>query len=1136
MCFFRHQRIAGRGGDIDPAPRRARGLKVLSWNIAGWHAKKNNQQFLCYLKQFDIIFFQETWQNDPIFLNGYNCHYLPASPSLRGGRSSGGLACFISTELAHSLTALPSCNSLATAALLSFKRTTLLLVNVYIPPGQKKPAVKAIWAELEAFLEPFDSTYPSALTIVCGDFNASIGTDDNSLYTHFNLFMDPEEQTDIGATRLSKDRRSNFSGLCLVQAARRRELLILNGNIEGDRPGEYTHFSKAGGSVIDYILISRFAHSFVRKFQVGHNTLSDHLPLILELAGRPFDHSIAEPQYIPSVNLGIPAPKRLKWSPILNENLTLLLQSAELKLIRSTIVSGNSVDAIMERFKLLLERLKSHLTTVIHSAATKRAKDGASWFDLECRQTRSQMRTAYQRYRKSGTALLLNAYIYLRRFYKQLLRRKKLEAERAAWHSLVKASHEKDTTCFWRTISGLLGQERTNSICTVEPMEWLRHFQSLFYDQEVQHYKLCIQLEDLPHWPPVTVKEVENLIAQLKNNKAPGNDYIPAELLKSNIGWWAPLLASLFSWIDSTGLLPDGWTEAIVIPIYKKGPMPDPASYRPISLLPIPSKLYAKHLYIKLTSWLETEAILAEEQAGFRQGRSTIDHCFTLAYFIDKYAKKSRGVLYAAFIDLKAAFDSIPRARLWDKLSTSSIDKRLLFLISCLYKDTVLHVRTSSNGHLIGPVPVCKGVKQGCILAPVLFNFYINDMVNCLSSPDFHAPKLADKSISVLLYADDAILLSRTRIGLNRLIGEFSAYCRREQLVINYQKTKIMVFARKHRQYSWRMDNQTIEQVKAFKYLGIVFQSTGSWDVHQKCAKEKAAQSIKMLSRFFYTKGGRYIPAALEVFQAKPLAQLLYGAQIWTGNHCSSLETVQSKFLRQIFGVPSCVPNAALRLEACLPSVETQTWQRTFNYWLRLNLNPPGLLPLVMQDPYKSKWFKTVHQKLLTCGLHSQSLLSMGLIKAKSLIGQRLKDIERQNNLTILKKLCPWYTYFPPSHFDSPASYLFKLTIPKYRRAFTLARWDVLPSAVLEGRYQKTPFEKRLCPCGDGNTETMSHVLLSCPLYKDLRNEIITPLILANPGRSPDITLYFLLSDTDSQITEKVARYIERAMKLRATI
>lgn len=152
-----------------------------------------------------------------------------------------------------------------------------MLVNVYIPPGQKNPAVKAIWAELEAFLEPFESTYPSALTIVCGDFNASIGTDDNSLYTHFNLFMDPEEQTDIGATRLSKDRRSNFSGLCLVQAARRRELLILNGNIEGDRPGEYTHFSKAGGSVIDYILISRFAHSFVRKFQVGHNTLSDHL-------------------------------------------------------------------------------------------------------------------------------------------------------------------------------------------------------------------------------------------------------------------------------------------------------------------------------------------------------------------------------------------------------------------------------------------------------------------------------------------------------------------------------------------------------------------------------------------------------------------------------------------------------------------------------------------------------------------------------------------------------------------------------------------------------------------------------------------------------------------------------------------
>nr|XP_034966343.1 uncharacterized protein LOC118082652 [Zootoca vivipara] len=331
------------------------------------------------------------------------------------------------------------------------------------------------------------------------------------------------------------------------------------------------------------------------------------------------------------------------------------------------------------------------------------------------------------------------------------------------------------------------------------------------------------------------------------------------------------------------------------------------------------------------------------------------------------------------------------------------------------------------------------------------------------------------------------------------------------------------------------MDNHLIEQVKAFKYLGIVFQASGLWDVHQKWVKEKATQSVKMLSRFFHTKGRKYIPAALKVFQAKPLAQILYGAQIWTGNHCRILETVQSKFLRQIFAVPPCVPNAALRLEASLPSVETRSWQRTLNYWLRLNLNPTGLLPLVLQDSHKSVWSKLVHQKLISCGLHPQQLLMMGHTNAKRLIGQRLKDLEQQNNLAIIKKSCPWFTFFSPSQLEPLPRYLYKLTISKFRRAFTLARLDVLPSAVLEGRFQKIPAEKRLCPCGIGNTETVAHILLSCPLYKDLRLDLITPLLLTIPGRPTEATLFFLLSDQNDQRTTKVARFIEGEMRLRAS-
>ena len=193
-------------------------------------------------------------------------------------------------------------------------------------------------------------------------------------------------------------------------------------------------------------------------------------------------------------------------------------------------------------------------------------------------------------------------------------------------------------------------------------------------------------------------------------------------------------------------------------------------------------------------------------------------------------------------------------------------------------------------------------------------------------------------------------------------------------------------------------------------------------------------------------------------------------------------------------------------------------------------------MPQVIRDAHESAWFKMVRLKLLSCGLHAQHLLMLFPSKAKSLIDQRLMDIEQQNNLAKTKKFCAWFAHLPPSHFDAPASYLHNLNIPKYRRAFTLARLDVLPSAVLEGRYQKLPREKRLCPCGDGNLETVSHVLLTCPLYKDLRSEIITPLLLSIPGRSSAAAMFYLLADQNIQTTEKVARFIERAMRLRASI
>lgn len=184
--------------------------------------------------------------------------------------------------------------------------------------------------------------------------------------------------------------------------------------------------------------------------------------------------------------------------------------------------------------------------------------------------------------------------------------------------------------------------------------------------------------------------------------------------------------------VDSnrTGIFPKSWTHTILIPIYKKGNKRDPSSYRPIILLSIAGKIYAAHLIWKLTTWTEENHILGLEQAGFRPGRSTVDQCSVLSHLIFKQVSKSNAKLYIAFLDLKAAFNSINRGLLWQKLERIGIEKRLLLLIQRLYSNTSCRVRISASSTLSEPIPINRGMKQGCVLAPTLFDLYLNDLAS----------------------------------------------------------------------------------------------------------------------------------------------------------------------------------------------------------------------------------------------------------------------------------------------------------------------------------------------------------------------------------------------------------------------
>ena len=268
-----------------------------------------------------------------------------------------------------------------------------------------------------------------------------------------------------------------------------------------------------------------------------------------------------------------------------------------------------------------------------------------------------------------------------------------------------------------------------------------------------------------------------------------------------------------------------------------------------------------------------------------------------------------------------------------DKLG---IDPRLLQLIQKLYSNTSCRIRLGRDGTLSEHVSTNRGVKQGCVLAPTLFNLFINDLAPLLANLDSHCPKIGSLPVPILLYADDMVLISRTKIGLKRLIQGCISYLHTTQLQLNFDKSKIIVFGKSWRPCSWQFGGRAIQQVKSFKYLGILFHYKHQWSTHRIAALRTAKITTQAIIRFFYTQGAAYIPAALRVFNAKVVNQVLYGSQIWLSAFNIDVERIQSSFLYKIFGLPHCVSYAALCLEAGQYRLQFLLWIRFFKFWFRV--------------------------------------------------------------------------------------------------------------------------------------------------------------------------------------------------------
>ena len=346
--------------------------------------------------------------------------------------------------------------------------------------------------------------------------------------------------------------------------------------------------------------------------------------------------------------------------------------------------------------------------------------------------------------------------------------------------------------------------------------------------------------------------------------------------------------------------------------IFKSGDSQLPSNYRPIAIIPLLYKLFARLLYNRLEPLLDNHQ--TPDQAGFRHDYSTDDHLFT-STILHERSHEWQLPLWISAVDFKKAFDTIDHSRLWQALHNQQVPPHYVTLLQSLYSNQTAHVKTDKVSRQF---QIQRGVKQGDPLSSLLFNALLEDVFKTLKqrwSSRQHGLRLGHTNATLLTnlrFADDVLLFATTAPQLTNMLNDLHDVAGSCGLELHPDKTVILC------NLSTRRGRQAIKSVQvggrlvkvlhyadATKYLGrkLAFHNHHTTEIDNRITT--AWRKFNALRDELTHK--RYpLNARIQLFNTTITPTVLYGSSSWSTTKAltTKLQRTQRRMMRLIVGTP----------------------------------------------------------------------------------------------------------------------------------------------------------------------------------------------------------------------------------------